>query len=483
MVWMVLLLALLVSVIARPCAVLSRKVGASVSRKIFSQTRPNNRSAHYRNDKAEFAAQKILQNFVYSHPSIEELADAIATLIHGDTESTEGGRAIFVEKMIAKFSEGLTSAEAHHRNSLPGSVVVLLTGSTGGLGSHMLEMLLRVPSVERVYVFNRKGRNPVSERQLDAFTDRALDVSLLSSPKLVYLEGDTSSADLGLPSDIWTMLCDTVTVIIHNAWTLDFNKSLGSFEPHVKGTRNLIDLALQSPNNVRFLFTSSISSAQGWDPSLGPFPEELQLDVSVAIGSGYGESKYVSERILAASGLDATSFRIGQVCGSASNGAWSSTDWVPALVKSSIALGNFPSCPSGIAAWLTPEAVSQTIVDTAFSTEKPPFAVNLIHPRPVPWDRILQVVANDVQLPLTRFSDWVQQLQACASAATAEDFEKIPGLKLLDFFRVGVPGVLHRQFSTSKAQVLSEKIRALEPLTEEDAKRWMRYWRHKTYIA
>jgi nucleoside-diphosphate-sugar epimerase len=67
----------------------------------------------------------------------------------------------------------------------------------------------------------------------------------------------------------------------------------------VKGTRNLIDLARQSPNKsgVRFLFTSSIASAQNWDRNLGPFPEELQLDASVAVGNGYGESKYVSERV------------------------------------------------------------------------------------------------------------------------------------------------------------------------------------------
>ncbi|KAJ7622628.1 putative aminoadipate reductase [Mycena polygramma] len=431
------------------------------------------------------AAQEIGQNFVYSHPSIEELADTIATLIYGDTVRSDGGKAALVEKMIAKYSEGLGGVKVHDRTSSSGGAVVLLTGSTGGLGSHILQILLRLASVERVYAFNRKGRTSVSDRQREAFTDRALDIGLLSSPKLVHLEGDTSSPDLGLPSDVWTTLRDTLTCIIHNAWTLDFNKSLSSFEPHLKGMRNLIDLALQSPNKagVRFLFTSSISSAQGWDLKLGPFPEELQLEANVAVGSGYGESKYASERILAASGLDATSFRIGQICGSASNGAWSTTDWVPAIVKSSIALGSFPSYPSGIVAWLAPEAVSQALVDAALSTEKPPFAVNLVHPRPIPWDRVMQAVANDAQLPLIPFPDWIQQLQVRSAAATAEDFETVPGLKLLDFFRVGVPGVVHREFSTLKAQVLSEAMRFLEPLTEEDAKRWMSYWRHKKYIA
>lgn len=41
------------------------------------------------------------------------------------------------------------------------------------------------------------------------------------------------------------------------------------------------------------------------------------------------------------SGLRATSLRIGQIAGGP-NGSWATTDWVPIIVKSSIALGAFP---------------------------------------------------------------------------------------------------------------------------------------------
>ncbi|KAJ7146581.1 hypothetical protein C8R44DRAFT_757824, partial [Mycena epipterygia] len=298
--------------------------------------------------KANAAAPKIPQNFVYSYPSIEELAAALMALVYDDSSSSTGGKKAIVEAMIANYSQGFDEPIIQQQVSSTGRTVVLLTGSTGGLGSHILEILLGLDSVERVYAFNRNGRTTLSERQKAAFVDRALDVKLLSSEKLVYLEGDTAKSNLGLSADALATLRDTVTVIIHNAWKLDFNLNLASFEPHVKGTRNLINLARHARNaGVRFLFTSSVASAQGWDQSLGPFPEELQLDAGVAVGNGYGESKYVSERLLAASGLKATSFRIGQVSGSASNGSWSTSDWVPAIVKSSIALGNFPSNPSG----------------------------------------------------------------------------------------------------------------------------------------
>jgi thioester reductase-like protein len=43
--------------------------------------------------------------------------------------------------------------------------------------------------------------------------------------------------------------------------------------------------------------------------------------------------------------------RVGQVSGSASSGAWNTTDWVPILVKSSLSLGILPSL-SGVSALL-----------------------------------------------------------------------------------------------------------------------------------
>ncbi|KAJ6457360.1 putative aminoadipate reductase [Mycena sanguinolenta] len=433
------------------------------------------------------AAQKISLNFIYAHPTIEELANAMITLVNGDINGlAQNTQADVVEGMIEKYSVGfetpLNRLEKIGVASSDGAVV-LLTGSTGGLGSHILEILLALPSIDRVYACNRKGKISVPERQKEAFADKALDVALLSSNKLVYLECDTTKENLELPLDVWTMVRDTVTIIIHNAWNLDFNKALSSFEPHVKGTRNLIDLARQSKHQVRFLFTSSVGSAFGWDRKLGPFPEELQLDANIAVGGGYGEAKYVCERILASSGLDATSFRIGQITGSKNNGAWATSDWVPAIVKSSITLGSFPSDSSGVVAWLPPAAISRAIVDVALKPEKPPFAINLVHPRPIPWNLVMSTMANTAQLPLIPFTDWVQQLQDRSLGATAEEIADLPGIMLLDFLKATASEGGGVEFCTAKAQALSDSMKSLKPLNEDDVKQWMQYWRKKKFIV
>ncbi|KAJ7056386.1 putative aminoadipate reductase [Mycena amicta] len=430
-------------------------------------------------DKAK--ALRIPQNLVYAHPSIRSLAAALEGFVAGKAGWDTDPKAL-VEAMIAQYSEGLDVApQLEPRVVSNGGAIILLTGSTGGLGSHILDILLRLSSVERVCAFNRSSRTPLSQRQQAVFRDRALDVALLSSSKLIYLEGDSAQEDFGLSDEAFAALKKTVTVIIHNAWVVDFNKSLSTFEPLVRGTRNLIDFARSS--RARFLFTSSIASAQGWDPSAkGLFPEELQLDAGLAVGNGYGESKYVAERMFAASNLPATSFRIGQISGSQSNGAWSTTDWVPALVKSSITLGNFPSDPTGTIAWLPSEAVAQAIVDVALTEEEQPFAVNLVHPRPVAWDAIMGAMAKVAQLPLVPITEWVAQVDRLGKNPSAEDMEQIPAIKLLDLLKSAIGDTGSVQFSTVHAQRVSETIASLPSLSEEDAKRWMGYWNSSGFI-
>lgn len=79
-------------------------------------------------------------------------------------------------------------------------VVVVLTGSTGGIGAHLLAVLLEEPKITKVYTLNRG--NHVVHRQKVSFEDKQLPVDLLDTPKLTQLAADLSREDLGLEPDI-----------------------------------------------------------------------------------------------------------------------------------------------------------------------------------------------------------------------------------------------------------------------------------------
>lgn len=81
--------------------------------------------------------------------------------------------------------------------------------------------------------------------------------------------------------------------------------------------------------------------------------KEGPVDPAIAVGTGYGESKWVAERLLEfatqQAGVPTTSVRVGQLCGSEGNGAWNHGEWFPSLVKSSLYMKCMPSmdkvCP------------------------------------------------------------------------------------------------------------------------------------------
>lgn len=92
-------------------------------------------------------------------------------------------------------------------------------------------------------------------------------------------------------------MASTVTHVIHNAWKVDFNQSLRSYEPLIANTRRLIDACYSFARPITLLFSSSEAASIGWDRSNGPVPEQPLSDPSVASATGYGASKYVVENV------------------------------------------------------------------------------------------------------------------------------------------------------------------------------------------
>ncbi|KAI4518724.1 NAD(P)-binding protein [Schizophyllum commune Loenen D] len=319
-------------------------------------------------------------------------------------------------------------------------VTVLLTGSTGNLGTYLLIDLLHDPRVNRVYTLDRAGRTAAIERQLGSFVDKGRDPIILACPKLVVLEGDACAENLGQTEEVYANLLDEVSVIIHAAWRLNWNAGLDAFEPNIRATRALVDFARKARHaaSLRFIFTSSIGSAHSWDAAArGPVPEELFEDPAVCIGgNGYGQSKYVAERLLAASGIAFSSVRIGQASGGMPRGA---------------------------------------------KTPLPP-SLNVAHPRPIPWSQMIKYVRVSLKrmthrdLRIIPFHEWMLRLEAAALQSSV-DARDSRDTKLFWFFRqVSSGDAFGRRFATAKAESLSETQRNARSLKQRDADAWVNYW-------
>lgn len=155
------------------------------------------------------AVKHVSTSFVYKYPTIERMATFLSMAISDpnsaqDVDLATRGREL--QALVDKYTEGFPSHLAVNGSAQTSSDgnIYLLTGTTGGLGSNMLAHLLREPAVERIYAFNRPSKSSSSEdRQLTAFKQRGLDTSLLSSEKIVYVEGDLSVSGFGLDNRLY----------------------------------------------------------------------------------------------------------------------------------------------------------------------------------------------------------------------------------------------------------------------------------------
>ena len=132
------------------------------------------------------------------------LADHLVNLLTGKASTADPKAEI--ERMIKKYSSGLQGNILRDLATRDGNEghVILITGSTGGLGSYLLASLLNRKDVIRIYALNRRSKTTTTEqRQRSGFEDRGMDISLLASQRLVYVDGDTSQEQLGLDRSLY----------------------------------------------------------------------------------------------------------------------------------------------------------------------------------------------------------------------------------------------------------------------------------------
>ncbi len=121
-----------------------------------------------------------------------------------------------MRSLLAKYSADFPAAHwtqtaATGGRTGPGCVsggTVVITGTTGCFGSHLLAQLLQSPDVARVYALNRQSSGDVvalQERQRDAFKKWRLrwDDSWLTEHRVSFHIADLAKPLLGLPQAIY----------------------------------------------------------------------------------------------------------------------------------------------------------------------------------------------------------------------------------------------------------------------------------------
>ncbi|KAL9583368.1 MAG: hypothetical protein Q9203_005113 [Teloschistes exilis] len=462
----------------------------------------------------------VTTGIIYANPTLTLLADAMAIpnraqeFEHLEKSAGNTDNAAEIERLFLKYTWDLPITCRPPRSMTADEpMYIILTGSTGSIGSYMLESLLANPRVAHIYCLNRSANSEQRQRDLNAGRDSTVD---WASDRVSFLQCDLSREYLGFGVDNYRSLLRDVTHIIHNAWEVNFNLPLASFEiPHLLGVRQLIDFSTRSTKGASILYVSSVGSSMNWSPK-GPgiVPECIFDDPSVSLPMGYAQSKHIAERILdqaaKVAGLRTTVCRVGQVAGPLSrSGVWNRREWLPRLVASSKYLRKIPVSlgPSTNIDWIPVDILSHVLVELMVNSasleedhcvqgngcssqhecgaegkrdrKASSIVYHAVNPRPTTWSTLLPVIIahfHNPSLEVVPLTEWVDALDA--SAGRIEDLHVNPALKLLDFYRglASSIGSSNPIFETAETVNKSKELARLEAVKPEWMKLWLDQW-------
>ncbi|KAH6839452.1 hypothetical protein B0I37DRAFT_439049, partial [Chaetomium sp. MPI-CAGE-AT-0009] len=435
-------------------------------------------------------ADKVGADFVYKNPMISRMADALR-LTSGRREPSEQA---MIDSYVSRYG-GLLSRRRH---------VVLLTGSSGTLGSYVLQRLVALPHVSEVICLVRKGRHSAETNgdtdyvaaQIQKADSKGANIPTEHASKITVVQADPFQTRLGLEEDGYARLCEKVDHILHCAWPVDFQRAMSSFENQFRFLQNLVQLSVDANERqlrkTRLLFVSSIAVVGQYHRSHGSriVPEEIMEDARSTNDFGYGKAKLVCERILAnvaeelRGKVEVASVRLGQISGARTSGIWNSKEHFPALVRLSQTIKAFPKL-QGTLSWLPVDAAAAAISDILLSPQPIDLIYHVENPLRQDWYTVMSTIAEELGFPpssaLVNFDEWVAKAEGSPLVRTSGDTSVA---MLMDFFkhdfeRMASGGVI---LATFKARQVSLALRNAEIVEREDILNYVRNWRRSGFL-
>ncbi|KAI7075239.1 acetyl-CoA synthetase-like protein [Hortaea werneckii] len=454
------------------------------------------KSAYKRHDAVPGNDLSITSRLIYQHPTLRSLSRAVLLAAGGQNDGEGGGQEdihAHMNFLLQTYSSRLNGIGTDRPTA------VVLTGSTGSLGSYILDNLLRNPKVDKVFCLNRSSNAMEKQRQNNESRGLTQDFS-----KADFLQVNLAQFELNLDKQKYTMLRTQATHIIHNAWPVDFNMSLSTFEPQLEGCLRLIELACTAPVKPEMMFLSSVGAANNWcSISSTPVPEESLQDFNAAESMGYAQSKLLAEQIFdrasAKHDVPVKTCRVGQITGpvNSEKGMWSTNEWLPSMLLSCKALRAIPESLGSMdaMAWIPCDLLSTMLVDTILVG---PSKWTSNEPASGSWPDIpidepesdssvgsrspseclsssKDTASSHEKADVVSLPQWVDAL---ARVADSEDnISQIPAVRLLEFFRgIASEEAQKPVFSTSRSTAHCKMLRDLPPVSVPWFKQWLKQW-------
>ncbi|KAH7869096.1 uncharacterized protein C8R40DRAFT_1177062 [Lentinula edodes] len=288
----------------------------------------------------------------------------------GDEEGEEDNH--YAQDLDELISSHLAYSYPSYSTSSARSLHVFLTGATGFLGAFILQQLLETQSSSSSSFASHvtclvRASSPSSAiaRLRDSCASRGVwSDSWISSNRLTVLPGDLALPHFGVTYSQWESLEHEVDVIMHNGalvhWVYPYERLKA---PNVMGTLTALELAgtQGKPKSMVFVSSTSVldtpsyvrigSSVVSQNLGCGVLETDDLETARRGLKTGYGQSKWVAEKLLFEAGkrgLSGYIIRPGYVVGESKGGVTNTDDFVWRMVKGCVQLGSVPDMSNGV---------------------------------------------------------------------------------------------------------------------------------------
>jgi thioester reductase-like protein len=419
--------------------------------------------------------------------TIRRLVEYVLRKRHGDPDASEEDEEklmVDLVKQYSSFTEPPSTTQIDHSANTKGGETVVLTGVTGALGAHVLDLLQNSSNVYTIYCLVRGASDHAARERVN----KALQQRGLTSPpspntptqKVVVLQAQLSDPHLGLTSDLYNKIAQHATSIVHIAWTVNFRLKLRSFEKdNIAGVTNLMNLALSAPRTTPPRFTYCSSTASIINNRIYPLPERILPDPSTANPLGYSRSKWVAEHICAAAhnrtklrGRIAV-VRVGQLAGDSVSGVWNTKEAWPIMLSTAGVVGCLPNLRGEVLDWLPVDVAARAFVQATGLGERSDGTENeeqdlpvyhVLNPHTGPtWQQMLDWLKKKQNFETVEPQEWVRKLEKCEQEHSS--------LKLLGLWKEAYGAKKNEemkrpQFDLTETKKIIDVMRNVEPLDE-----------------
>lgn len=275
---------------------------------------------------------------------------------------------------------------------------ILLSGSTGFFGIHLLCELIK-SGEDKVACLMRDGSRERMDKYLEYyFGDKAGELS----SHVEIVRGNIEDAMLGMTAEEYDSLASRIEKVYHAA--ADVRHYTSDEESYMKtnvvGTENMLNFAKTANASFYHISTCSVSGEAMKDGSRGVKFTENDYDIGqVWENNIYVKSKFLAEGLVLMAkkeGLDAKIFRLGRLCGRASDGKFQinpSTNAFYLFMKGFAQIGALPEDAADVKLDVMP--IDVCAGEVLALSEAPGSVFHIMNPDPPGFGEIMQAVNEE----------------------------------------------------------------------------------------